>query len=1189
MKTYPQPYPYHILHLLAVIILMACAQTSLHAKLIASLELGSSADNQSGVDHYTNLATKKIGDITGRISYVSATPSSTWGASLTAESNQVAFTLNRYAGQTSLVAWDFDLSSMQGLFGEYTLDFDYSGRRTGSGALPATIYISYNDAETGKALDTIDFSTLPNSSSANLSHIANAGYVEIGIIDNGSGHASIDLSSVLNDADDGKIRILLSEASYIGALKIASGGGITVDHTLTPNLVASLRLPSGVSKNEERFSNVATLDVGSIIGSMSYLGPFAGWASNMNGHDTSTTITQINRYAGQSSLIAYDYDLSPIIGSLNKPQLEFLYSGRSGFGDAMDIYVSYNDAETGKVLDIDDFSTLTPSSTDNAARPGNKGYVYLGTITAVTGKFSASLEDVIAQSDDAKIRILFVDTGYQSRITIEDGGIIIPQPGASFTDYFEEFVTEHNNNTPWNCSLPDFSYAGYHSGADPIPEVTSATHTVYDVTNYGAIADDGLSDHAAVVAALTAIHQSSTPAILQFPAGVYHLYQNASDTKLLISRNNVVIQGAGLGHTGTTLVNRYNGTINISPYSAEEPAPNWRGTSLSNVSDQALARRNSLKVKVVSPEKYTAGMTVILWATPTIQQEIDYYAPLPMPVSVTDPNSPVAATFTNYYWLKEIHQIESISGDELTLKEPIQVNLSEYGQAYFTAQSDKVGENMIEEVGIEGIQSILQTEQDYSHYRNTYGDHSFLVFNRAKNCWVRNIRASNYTELSLFSTSVACSQFNVILDGYSGHFISSINGSTGILTHGLRENTFDKVQHGAGCSAASAGNVFTHCQFFANFEAHQKFPHATLYDVCEGSFSSRGGGGNLRLPQHGKKLTFWNWRSTEPGTVIDYFDQSLQDNFGYILRPLVIGLYGSQPIFDRPTEELEIYDIAPVSPRSLYTGQLNHRLGNTPAWLTAANATFESARRYHRVELKYNGLKFTPADFTVGDTFDVTLEIPGDADLSAFTEIELLTTEGHYMSFDGGESVVGAPVLVQSFTKVGSAHTLTINMSNFAAGVHTLRARLKNNLGELTYSNPFVFIMRDPQFIPIQHPVASFERRDGGSTNVPYPLSATSYNKFHFDLGKSVPVDSLRFDWADSSGDAVVEIYTSNDASVWLLTDNDAAWDLGALYYTRSAIYPIPTRSARYIRVVVKGSSALNSIFIEQGGFVALP
>ena len=60
---------------------------------------------------------------------------------------------------------------------------------------------------------------------------------------------------------------------------------------------------------------------------------------------------------------------------------------------------------------------------------------------------------------------------------------------------YQQFVEAKENGT--EPILPDFSYAGYHYFSEPVPDVA---HPIFDVTKYGAIPNDALSDQKAIQA-----------------------------------------------------------------------------------------------------------------------------------------------------------------------------------------------------------------------------------------------------------------------------------------------------------------------------------------------------------------------------------------------------------------------------------------------------------------------------------------------------------------------------------------------------------------------------------------------------------------------------------------------------------------------------------------------------------------
>ncbi|MGV1683595.1 hypothetical protein [Sphingopyxis sp. NJF-3] len=93
--------------------------------------------------------------------------------------------------------------------------------------------------------------------------------------------------------------------------------------------------------------------------------------------------------------------------------------------------------------------------------------------------------------------------------------------------------------------LPDYSYAGYGFGTAPIPE---GAGTVVDVTDYGAIPDDGLDDSKAVLRALDAANKVKGKVTLRFPAGRTQITE-----VLRIIRSDIVLDGAGDGAGGSEL------------------------------------------------------------------------------------------------------------------------------------------------------------------------------------------------------------------------------------------------------------------------------------------------------------------------------------------------------------------------------------------------------------------------------------------------------------------------------------------------------------------------------------------------------------------------------------------------------------------------------------------------------------
>lgn len=95
--------------------------------------------------------------------------------------------------------------------------------------------------------------------------------------------------------------------------------------------------------------------------------------------------------------------------------------------------------------------------------------------------------------------------------------------------------------------IQDFSYAGYHTGNDPIPNVTN---NIIDVTKapYNA-SNNGTTD------VTTKIQQAIDKAgndgggVVYLPAGTYRVSAGSKDYCLRVNKNNVIIRGAGKNQT----------------------------------------------------------------------------------------------------------------------------------------------------------------------------------------------------------------------------------------------------------------------------------------------------------------------------------------------------------------------------------------------------------------------------------------------------------------------------------------------------------------------------------------------------------------------------------------------------------------------------------------------------------------
>ena len=131
----------------------------------------------------------------------------------------------------------------------------------------------------------------------------------------------------------------------------------------------------------------------------------------------------------------------------------------------------------------------------------------------------------------------------------EEKPVVLP---SHTSELWYEFLAYRQNGS--ESRLADFSYAGYRFGEKDIPDVN---YPVFDITDYGAIPDDGLSDRDALQAAILAA-QKNGRGIVYCPAGRFDLRpEDAPNKSIIISGNNIVLRGAGSGEGGTELFMEY--------------------------------------------------------------------------------------------------------------------------------------------------------------------------------------------------------------------------------------------------------------------------------------------------------------------------------------------------------------------------------------------------------------------------------------------------------------------------------------------------------------------------------------------------------------------------------------------------------------------------------------------------------
>jgi len=157
--------------------------------------------------------------------------------------------------------------------------------------------------------------------------------------------------------------------------------------------------------------------------------------------------------------------------------------------------------------------------------------------------------------------------------------------------------------------LPDYSYSGYHFSEKDLPDVSS--YTYFDVTDYGAIANDAEYDDVGIQATIDAAVASGEPAVVFFPAGKYIVSSdNDVEKSITIYGDNIVLKGEGSAANGTEIfmdqmrVGNGHWQFRFTPSSTNT-------STLTTLSSPA--QRGDFSVDVVSAENLSVGQSIYIY------------------------------------------------------------------------------------------------------------------------------------------------------------------------------------------------------------------------------------------------------------------------------------------------------------------------------------------------------------------------------------------------------------------------------------------------------------------------------------------------------------------------------------------------------------------------------------------------
>ena len=537
------------------------------------------------------------------------------------------------------------------------------------------------------------------------------------------------------------------------------------------------------------------------------------------------------------------------------------------------------------------------------------------------------------------------------------------ESNSDITESFRRFL----NWRAWNGAarrvepsysmVPDFSYAGYHYFEKPVPELSERTYPIFDVTDYGAIANDVYSDQPAIERAIAEAEAAGGGTIF-FPEGEYLV---ATQTDLIdgdiqpiqIQGSNIVFKGVG---ADTNI--RYSDREFWLVWSSDVPETIEWGSIIRQVYNPEADGDDSTPAlfQFIPSDTTSQEITTIVeraqredfWITvaDASQLRVEQRVVLCMYESDWDDfiddltSRKSSSDWTSGLKVYERHQIAEIRENRVRFKEPLHFYLiePEHGWSVRTYPH-------IEEVGVEDLSIQGTWRHKYKHHENAHHDSGYtpLAFEKCVNSWVRRVNFVNVNIGMLIYRCMAMSVYQVRLAGSRGHFFIKNKKNYGLFI-GLTEDKGGSKYgtpnrkgqyHGSNVQSSTTGTVHWRNDMFGNqkIDPHASCPYANLYDRNNGGHIS-GGGNDKSLPNHLFHFVCWN-HTHKRIAHRNYHFWSSDDGDDHILKPIFVGYHSVGGTFEMHYEDIDESPGTIVSPSSLFEAQLELRLGEFPRWFIA--------------------------------------------------------------------------------------------------------------------------------------------------------------------------------------------------------------------------------------------------------------
>ena len=430
-------------------------------------------------------------------------------------------------------------------------------------------------------------------------------------------------------------------------------------------------------------------------------------------------------------------------------------------------------------------------------------------------------------------------------------------------------------------ALPDYSYAGYRWGDEPIPTPGASEATIIRATDHGVIADDGRDDTAGLRAAVATASRVDGWAVVQLPRGEVELRN-----LLFIERGEFVLRGAGSGDGGTVLsvpvpmaemdqpqvmsdLNEYLIANDKTVKSGEYFTPySWTGgivwtrvpEGTEAASNAALAevtggRRGAQSFSVTNAASLEVGETVRLgWFSregansPVLKHIYGMESGLDGSRLWENPDEPLVT--------QEV-TITGIDGRTVTVHEPLLHDL----RPEWSAVLEK--ETRLEHVGIEGLRFQFPDAPYAGHHLEPGFNAIYLT--DLRDGWVRDVAFENADSGILSDRCANLTLTGIEVHGRVGHYGIHLGDVERALLTDFETSGW--MEHPVSFNTGARQSVITHGRIVSpQLDQHRGANHTNLYDdlqTVEPREEERvfeHGGAGYWGPTHGVANTFWNVR-----------------------------------------------------------------------------------------------------------------------------------------------------------------------------------------------------------------------------------------------------------------------------------------------------------------------------------------